>query len=160
MLMSNSNNRLIFDVDLAKRADDQNPVFYLQYAHARACSIIRKAESELLSRNKNTKEINAKEAFQEDLPERELRTSKELLTKLSFFSQEVHNSAKTLNPCSIMNYLLELAAMFHSFYNVPCKVVDETNIKLSFARLSLVSAFRKVLKTGLDILGIDAPEKM
>lgn len=161
MLMSNSNNRLIFDVDLAKRADDQNPVFYLQYAHARACSIVRKAESDLSFENtEKTQEINAKDAFLEELPEKELKASKELLIKLSFFSQEVHNSAKTLNPCSVMNYLLELASMFHSFYNVPCKVVDEMNIKLSLARLSLVSAFRKVLKTGLDMLGIDAPEKM
>lgn len=165
MLTSNVNNRLIFDIDIVKQASDQNPAFYLQYSHARASGIIRRAGEP----NPETQEIlppmpekiNYLPAFNSELitPE-EYKASKTLLLKLLFFNREIHRAGDSLNPCHVLNYLLELAQLFHSFYNVPCKVIDYNNIQLSHARLSLVQLFKDVMKQGLDILLIKAPETM
>lgn len=170
LLMSHINNRMVFDVDLATKADDQNPVFYVQYAHARACSILRNAvqpnpktedticaEEEL---NKATSEGNILVALeQKDLNEKEILASKELIKKLSFFSDEVHRSAQAMNPSSVAYYLMDLATLFHGFYS-QCKAINYENKELSIARLLIIKAFQRVLKKGLSLLLVSAPEKM
>lgn len=165
MLTSNVNNRLIFDIDIVKQANEQNPAFYLQYSHARASGILRRA----ITPNPETEQIlpvlpetiNYLPAFDsENITPEEHKASKILLLKILFFNREVHRAGDSLNPCHVLNYLIELAQLFHSFYNTPCKVIDYNNVELSHARLGLVKLFKDVMKKGLDILLINAPETM
>ncbi|MDX1919887.1 MAG: arginine--tRNA ligase [Candidatus Caenarcaniphilales bacterium] len=170
LLVSHINNRMVFDVDLATKADDQNPVFYVQYAHARACSIIRNA----LQPHAETKETictseELEKAIQEgnillaleknELEDKEILATKELIKKLSFFSNEVHRSAESMNPSSIAYYLMDLATLFHSFYS-HCRAINYSKKGLSMARLLIIKAFQRVLQRGLSLLLVSAPERM
>jgi arginyl-tRNA synthetase len=93
------------------------------------------------------------------LSPQELQATKSLILKLSFFNDEIHRSADNLNPGSVAHYLIDLANLFHSFYS-HCRAIDYNNKPLSLARLTLIQAFQRVLKNGLDILLINAPERM
>ncbi len=169
MLNTHVNNRLIFDVNLVKKKDDSNPVFYLQYAFARASGILRRAFEDNFKGEKAFTSLTELEEFSKDINnltfafininENELIASKNLLLRLEFFNQELYNSAKNLNPCNLLNYLSEIAGLFHSFY-APCKAINPENKNLSLARLCLIQAFRNVMKNGLEILLISAPEIM
>ncbi|MCW8803950.1 MAG: arginine--tRNA ligase [Ignavibacteriaceae bacterium] len=144
--MRTISSHMNFDIDLAKKQSDENPVFYLQYAHARICSIIRTVVSEDL------------EAVTENL---DLLTSEEeqsLLKKLSGFEEEILYSAENIEPQKICAYLEELAAAFHKFYTFRRILGSEKNI--AEARLALAVATKTVIKNGLTILGVSAPEKM
>ncbi len=171
LLMSHINNRLAFDIDLAKRTDEQNPVFYVQYAHARACSILRNALNP--APDETTALFNSEElqialnsipaflpALDASLPEKEIASTKELILKLLFFDQEVQTASNKLNPSGLAHYLIDLATCFHSFYNTPCKVILPEQKPLSLARLCLVHAFKRILQTGLGLLAVSAPERM
>jgi arginyl-tRNA synthetase len=138
---------LDFDMDLAKDTTEDNPVFYVQYAHARICNIIKHA---------NEQDIHLPETADYDLlhEEEEMALTKRLLQ----FPDVISNSAKYLEPHRIPNYLQELAATFHRFYHHH-KVVSEDNA-LTSARLVLVECTRIVLANGLKLLGISAPERM
>lgn len=168
MLTSNVNNRLIFDIDLVKQASEHNPAFYLQYSHARACSILRKAsspdpETGSVFFEGDYGDISVEtvaQSFSSDLPLAERQATIELLLKLMFFPTEVLSAAHNLNPCQVLNYLSSLAKTFHSFYNTPCKVVDIANPDLSEARLVLVLAFQRIMSRGLDLLLISSPRQM
>lgn len=141
-----------FDVDLAKSQSDENPVYYLQYAHARICSILKNAEE------KGYKIPTEEEAAKFDLSSLTAPTEETLLLKLSEFPKILAFSAEELSPHTLANYLKELAADFHSFYNaerVLTDIEEERN-----AKLALVLATRQVLRNGLDILGLSAPERM
>jgi len=135
-----------FDIDLAKKQRDENPVFYLQYAHARICSIIRTVESENLK--PATEHLNL-------LVEEEEQT---LLKKLHKFEEEVLYSSENYEPQKICAYLEDLAAAFHKFYTFRRILGSEKNI--AEARLALAVATKIVIKNGLSILGVSAPEKM
>lgn len=148
-LMRGMNTHLNFDIDLAKTQSDENPVYYIQYAHARICSIISLAES---------KNINCQNHSRGIL---EYLTKKEeinLIKELLLFPETVNNCAQVLEPQRMVNYLFNLAATFHRFYT-ECRVLTDDN-NLSMARLALIDGTRIVIANALAILGISAPNKM
>ncbi len=144
--MRNITTHMNFDLTLAKKQSDENPVFYLQYAHARICSILKMIEKEELKASiENLNLINADEEVQ-------------LLKKLNKFRDEVLGSAENFEPSRICTYLEELAAAFHKFYTF-CRILG-TEKKLAEARVALAIATRTVIKNGLNILGVSAPDRM
>ena len=146
-IMRSMNTHLDFDLNLAKDQSDKNPVFYLQYAYARICNIIRHGEGQ-----------NYK--FSDDFDATLLNQSSEikLLKLMSNFPTMMETALDTLEPQTIANYLQELASSFHKFYG-NCKVITEDK-NISQARLGLINGTKIILSTGLSILGISAPEKM
>jgi arginyl-tRNA synthetase len=146
-LMRSPNTHLEFDLDLAKEARDKNPVFYLQYAHARICSIVRKAE-----------EVGFEFADDARLDllthDAEITLIKQLLT----FPDIVEGAAGAREPHRVITYLNETATAFTRFYDA-CRIVGEEPA-LATARMHLAEATRIVLHNGLTVLGISAPEKM
>lgn len=144
--MRNISSHMNFDISVAKKQSDENPVFYLQYAHARICSILRAIEGESLKAN--TSNLNLLVTDEEQ----------SLLKKLHQFEEEIIYSAEVFETHRICMYLEELAAAFHRFYTF-CRILG-TEKKLSEARIALAFAVKIVLKNGLSILGVSAPEKM
>ncbi len=146
-LMRSMNSHLNFDLTLAKKQSDENPVFYIQYAHARICSILKLAES------KNIK-LNGVVNFHL------LQTPEEinLIKHLIHFPNVVQASAVTYEPHRLTNFLFDLATYFHKFYT-ECRVIGD-EVPLTLARLSLIRATRYVLANGLGLLGISAPDHM
>ncbi|MBE2280564.1 MAG: arginine--tRNA ligase [Ignavibacteriaceae bacterium] len=135
-----------FDLDLAKKQSDENPVFYLQYAHARICSILRLAEEQSIKAGyTNLHLLNAPEELK-------------LLKKLHQYRDIIHRAATTLDAVVICTYLEELAGLFHRFYTV-CRIIGSGK-ELEEARTALVIAVKFVLKDGLTLLGLTAPERM
>ncbi len=144
--MRNISSHMNFDLSLAKKQSDENPVFYLQYAHARICSIIRNVEEENLKPSlENLSFLDSQEELS-------------LVKKLHSFPDEVLSNAENFEPNKICTYLEELAAAFHKFYTF--KRILGTEKNLAEARLALVVAVRYVIKNGLKILGVSAPERM
>ncbi len=144
--MRGMSSHLNFDLDLAKKQSDENPVFYLQYAHARISSILRMA---------------AEENFNESLENLHLLNMPEeqnLLKKLYEFPDEVLHSAENFEPNKISTYLEEIASLFHKFYTV-CRIIGSEQ-KLAEARIALIVAVKHVIANGLSILGVSAPDKM
>tara|TARA_Y100001935_G_scaffold116154_1_gene96144 strand:+ start:77 stop:1705 length:1629 start_codon:yes stop_codon:yes gene_type:complete len=146
-IMRGVNSHLNFDLNLAEDQSDKNPVFYLQYAHARICSILQRA--------KDFNKIDFKN-FKPNLLNKEVELR--LLKQISEFPAVINNACTKLEPQSISNYLNEIASDFHKFYN-ECKVISNDSEKTQ-SRLALISATKIVLKNGLSILGISAPKKM
>lgn len=149
-VMRSANTHLEFDIGLAKEESDKNPVFYLQYAHARICSILRNA-AEALPDYKNI-----------DAADYSLLKSDEelnLIKVLSVFPDIVQSAAVTYEPHKVITYLNEVAENYHKFYHNN-RVINTEEIALSYARLKLCEAAKIVLKNGFDIIGISAPEKM
>ena len=146
-IMRSMNSHLDFDLDLAKDQSEKNPVFYLQYAHARICNIIKHGMNTDHEINKN---FGPGLLSHED----EIRLMKQLV----YFPEIIEIALESLEPQGIANYLQELAARFHKFYG-KCRVITE-NEPLSQARLGLISSVRIVLSSGLSILGISAPDRM
>lgn len=144
--MRSISSHMNFDIDLAKKQNDENPVFYLQYAHARICSIIRAVESE-----------NLKPSV-DNLAMLDSEEEQTLLKKLHKFEDEVLYSAENFETQRICAYLEDLAAAFHKFYTFRRILGSEKNI--AEARLALAVATKTVIKNGLVILGVSAPEKM
>ncbi|WAM31057.1 arginine--tRNA ligase [Caldicellulosiruptor naganoensis] len=136
------------DLDLVTQQTLDNPVFYVQYAHARTCGIIRALSEEGIVLNKEKIRL---ELLQQ---EEEL----ELLKKLLELPEEIEIAARNLDVSRVTKYLLDLASIFHAFYNA-CRVKNE-NEELMHTRLSLVECVRIVTKNVLTLLGVDAPEKM
>lgn len=148
--LKTSGSHLDFDLDLAVSQSNENPVYYVQYAHARICSLIRRLKEEEGVILKDTDSINP-----EVLTESE---ELDLIRKLSEYPEEVRLAAKALEPSRLTRYVMDVAANFHSFYNA-CRVkgVEEP---LMMARLMLVDSTRIVIKNVLDLISIHAPEKM
>jgi len=141
-------SHLDFDIDLAKKESSDNPVYYIQYAHARICSIHKFS----IDKSGDTKLENADLGLLASTPE------KDLMRKLGEFPTAVRQSAEALEPARIVAYLSELARGFHSFYT-ECRVVTDDK-ELTRARLFLVECVRIVLSNGLGLLNISLPEKM
>lgn len=168
MSMRNIDTTLDFDIELAKTNTDENPVFYVQYAHARACSILRHLVSEKL--NTETGEKSAAPMSQTELdkliaefkPEivlPTLDTARKLILKLEEYKSVIKNSAETRQVYTICRYVQELASEFHSFYNANRVISDDK--EMMKARISLVWAVKTVLHNALeDILAVTAPERM
>ncbi|MCB4810094.1 arginine--tRNA ligase [Methylovorus menthalis] len=141
-----ADSQLVFDIDLARAQTNDNPVYYIQYAHARICSVLGQwggDQSTLVSA---------------DLSRLDAPHEAALLQRLDEFTDVVKNAADELAPHMIANYLKELASDLHSYYNAQQFLVEDSALKL--ARMALISATRQVLKNGLDLLGVSAPEKM
>lgn len=141
-----ADSQLVFDIDLARAQTNDNPVYYIQYAHARICSVLS--------------QWNGDKASLLDVDLSALNNTHEtaLLQRLSSYPEVVANAATELAPHTIANYLKELASELHSYYNEYKFLIDDEAVKL--ARLSLVAATQQVLKNGLDLIGVSAPEKM
>lgn len=167
MSMRNIDTTLDFDIELAKTNSDENPVFYVQYAHARACSILRNAVEEKLNTETGEKapapmtkaeldELINNYKAETILPT--LDTAKKLILKLEEYKSMIKTSAETRQVYTICRYVQELASEFHSFYNSNRVISDDK--EMMRARLALVVGVKKVLKNALDLLAVTAPEKM
>ncbi len=144
-------SHLDFDLDLAVAQNSDNPVFYVQYAHARIASIINNLKEE---------GIVAKDFDNVDMTLLNKNEEEELLEKIAAYPQEITISAQTEDPSRITRYVLEVASAFHTFYNAPdCRVKCDDE-KLMYARLMLITCVRTVIGNALNLLGIEAPEKM
>ncbi len=141
-----SDSQLVFDIDLARAQTNDNPVFYIQYAHARICSVLAQWAGKV---------ADLKNA---DLAPLTQPHEIALLQRLSSYPETVADAASDLAPHVIANYLKELASELHSYYNEYKFLIEDEAVKI--ARLSLISATQQVLKNGLYLLGVSAPEKM
>jgi arginyl-tRNA synthetase len=146
-IMRGMNTHLNFDLDLAADQSEKNPVYYLQYAHARICNIIKHGETMGISTNSNYNPTLLGNPA-------EIR----LLKKLDQFPSMVEIVFQTLEPQTIATYLHDTAIFFHKFY-AECRVITD-DAELTNARIALVSATRIILANGLGLLGISSPEKM
>ncbi len=149
-LQKSSDTHLNFDLKLAKEQSSKNPVYYIQYAHARICSILKKAKDVILS---EAKDLDSS-AFGLRMTKPELDLIKELIK----FPEIIEDAAKDYQIQRLPYYALELANSFHRFYE-NCKVLDE-NKEIAQARINLIKATKIVLKNTLELMGISAPEKM
>jgi arginyl-tRNA synthetase len=140
-----------FDVDLALSHSEDNPVYYVQYAHARICSVLAQATEQGTAMDEDA-------ALQVDLSPLVSPREMALLARLSDFPDLVLEAADTLAPHQVAFYLKELAAQLHGFYNAERILVEDRGLRA--ARLALLLAVRQVLRNGLDLIGVSAPERM
>ncbi|WP_085994008.1 arginine--tRNA ligase [Oceanobacillus senegalensis] len=143
-----NDSQLDFDMDLARSQSNENPIFYVQYAHARICTMLEQAK------NKGF-DINATYDGSLLTAEKEV----DLLKKLGEFPQVVAEAAEKQLPHKVTQYVFDLASLLHSFYNAE-KVLDEDNKERTSARIALMKAVRITLDNGLKLIGVSAPEKM
>lgn len=167
MAMRNIDTTLDFDIELAKTNSDENPVFYVQYAHARACSIIRNATNDKVDTEtgKTIPAVISETEFEKLVSEFDkniaglaVKDARKLVLKLEEFKPLIVASAQTRQVYTICRYVQELAAEFHSFYNSTRVITDDLAVTKS--RLALVWAFKTVLSNALAILAVNAPERM
>lgn len=151
-LMYSPDTHMNFDMGLAQERSQKNPVFYVQYAHARICSILKKAESLI---GQKAEIGNLKECIALLQHEKELS----LIKELNKFPELIEEIADSYAAHKLPHFSIALADKFHSFYDV-CRVIDEGNVELTKARLLLVDAVRIVLAETLRLIGVSAPEKM
>jgi len=145
-----SESEFVFDIDLARSQSDENPVYYVQYAHARMCSVLRQAGI--------APSDAAAQLRQTDLAPLTSPYEEAVLRRLADYPEELAAAARDLAPHQITTYLKELARDFHSYYNAERFLVDEADVRA--ARLALAVAAAQVLKNGLAVLSISAPEQM
>ena len=147
MLMRAAESHLDFDLDLAREQSEKNPVYYVQYAHARICSILAKAEAG---------------GFFDDFGETALLrhpSEHALIRHLLELADTIDRAVRELAPLHLTTYARELAGSFHAFYR-DCRVVDADNRAMTLARVKLVRAARIGLVRTLELLGVSAPEAM
>lgn len=149
-VMRANEQHLDFDLDLAKSSSNDNPVYYLQYAHARVCSVMRQLEER--GYEWDAGEASGNLALLSEPQERSLML---LLTR---YPEIVEAAALQFAPQHVVYYLKDLAAEFHAYYNAHKFIVDESELRN--ARLMLVLAIRQIMRNGLDLLGVSAPEHM
>jgi arginyl-tRNA synthetase len=146
LISRKADTEFVFDVDLALSQTDENPVFYVQYAHARICSILRSWGG------------HSNELSMADLSVLQGRAADDLLRRLSEYPQVLSDAARDLSPHAIAFYLRDLASDFHSFYNADRVLVDDSTLRL--ARIALLFSTKQVLSNGLTLLGVSSPEQM
>ncbi len=142
--------QMTFDIDLARSQSADNPVYYIQYAHARVCSIFRKLEAENIH-------WSVAEGIAA-LGKLELESEKNLMVNLGRYPEVLANAAKLHEPHLVANYLRDLAGDFHTWYNSEKTLVED--VALRNARLALAQAVRQVISNGFDLLGVGAPTEM
>ena len=149
-LLRKSDSQLTFDIDLARKQTEENPVYYVQYAHARVCSVLDKAGVRL--------EDAAATLCDAELSPLVNSCEDALLRRLADFPDELALAARELAPHRVTFYLRELASEFHSYYNAEQFLVDDQTLRR--ARLALVVATGQVIRNGLEVLGVSAPQRM
>jgi arginyl-tRNA synthetase len=154
-LTKNHDSTLDFNIDLVKKQDSDNPVYYVQYAHARICSIFRKAASDGITLPDQPDGVLKRLVLDEEMA---------LIRHMAGFPPLVEDISRSLEPHRLTYYLTELAASFHRYFNLGTKMPDHRIVThdrpLSQARLFLAEAVRVVIANGLGLLGISAPDKM
>jgi arginyl-tRNA synthetase len=145
-VMRKSDTHLVFDIDLAREQTENNPVYYIQYAHARVCRVLEQWGGDV------------KSLLDADLSPLDSAYERDLLQALIDYPELVHNAAQELSPHLVAFYLKELAGKLHTYYNAERFLVEDDQLK--HARLALIAATRTVLRNGLALLGVTAPEKM
>ncbi|MGV2292765.1 arginine--tRNA ligase [Trinickia sp. YCB016] len=150
LISRKADTEFVFDIDLALKQNDENPVYYVQYAHARICSVLAEAKSRYGS--------DAAALPKADLSALTSERAMALLQKLAEYPDALAHAADELAPHAIAFYLRDLAGEFHSFYNAERVLVDEADVRE--ARLALLAATRQVLENGLATIGVSAPVKM
>ena len=158
MLSRSSDQPIDFDIEVAKKKDNSNPVYYVQYAHARICSVLRKAAGEG-AESLSADELAAK-VIPADVDLSVLTHESEiaLMRKMDDFGELVALAARDRAPFRLTHYAQELAGLFHQFYT-NCHIVGE-DLAIQNARLALADATRTVLALTLDLIGVSAPERM
>ena len=155
LLSKNNDSPIDIDIDLVKKHDSDNPVYYVQYAHARICSIFRKAASEGISLPERPDQVLERLVLEEEMS---------LIRLMGEFPSLLEEISRNLEPHRLTYYLTELASSFHKYFNLGTKIpgnrIVTSDMHLSQARLVLAEALRIVLHNGLELLGINAPEKM
>ena len=146
LISRKADTEFVFDIDLALQQNDENPVFYVQYAHARICSILAQWGGQV------------SDLQSADLSLLQSKASDYLLRRLAEYPEMLTDAAADLAPHALAFYLRDLAGDFHTFYNADRVLVDDAALK--FARLALLLATRQVLENGLKVLGVSAPAKM
>ena len=146
LIQRRADTEFVFDVDLALSKSDENPVYYIQYAHARICSVIANAG------------MPADDVARADAALLTAPTEFALMQRLAEFPQVVALAAQDLSPHHIAFWLRDCASDFHAWYNAERVLVDDTALKL--ARLRLAATTRQVLANGLELMGVSAPERM
>jgi arginyl-tRNA synthetase len=145
-----ADSEFTFDVDLALSQSDENPVYYVQYAHARVCSVFRQLQEKGLTHARDVGESN----FARLTEPQEVA----LIRRLTSYPEVLERAAADLEPHQVVYYLRDLAGEFHAYYNAHKFIIDDAELRN--ARLNLVAATRQVLANGLKILSVSAPEKM
>ena len=146
---SKPDTQMDFDLGLAVREDSENPIYYVEYAHARICSLLRTLGEEGMT---------VPAAAQADLPVLTEEAEKALIKQISAWPDTIRLAARDYDPSYVNRYLVDLAGCFHRFYNA-CRIRGEAQ-NVAQARLKLADTTRQVLKIGLKLIGVDAPEKM
>ncbi len=147
-VMRKSEQHMDFDLDLAREQSSDNPVYYLQYAHARICSVKRQCAEKGI-------EISSQQA---NLTRLDNAHEQALIKHLSRFPEQVESAARRREPHLVVNYLRDLANHFHSWYNAHQFIVDDAELR--DARIALASATGQVLRNGLSLMGVSAPQRM
>ena len=150
LIARKSDSQLVFDIDLARAQTNDNPAYYIQYAHARVASVMRQLGERGLEWNRDNGLAQ--------LARLDSEHEQALMVELSRYPEVVAAAGENLEPHLIATYLRELSAAFHAYYNTHQFIVDDANVR--DARLTLASGVRQVLANGLDLLGVSAPESM
>ncbi len=146
-VMRSADSHLDFDMDLAKSQSNDNPVYYVQYAHARICTMLKQAaEKGIQPTDYDASLLQSEKA-------------EDLLKQLGDFTQVVADAASNRTPHRVTQYIFDLASALHSFYNAE-KVINEDDIEATKARLALMEAVKITLANGLRLIGVHAPESM
>jgi arginyl-tRNA synthetase len=145
-----ADSEFVFDIDLALAQTEENPVFYVQYAHARVCSVFRQLQEKGLTHDEQIGEANVNRLTEPH--------EKALIRRLTTYPELLESAAQANEPHQLAHYLRELAGDFHTYYNAQKFIVDD--VMLRNARLNLIAATRQVLANGLKLLGVSAPERM
>ncbi|MBS0558103.1 MAG: arginine--tRNA ligase [Proteobacteria bacterium] len=150
LIARKADSQLVFDIDLARSQSNDNPVYYIQYAHARVCSVLRQLDERGLQWDRDDGLAQLARLDNEH--------EAALMTELARYPEIVDSAARTLEPHLIAQYLRELANALHAYYHAHPFIVDDAALRN--ARLALIVAARQVLRNGLDLLGVSAPESM
>jgi arginyl-tRNA synthetase len=145
-----ADSEFVFDIDLALAQSEENPVYYVQYAHARVCSVFRQLQEKGMTHERDIGERNIERLIEPH--------EKALIRRLTYFPELLETAAADLEPHQLAHYLRELAGDFHTYYNAHIFLADD--IGLRNARLNLVAATRQVIENGLKLLGVSAPDRM
>ena len=155
LISRKADTEFVFDVDVALARSDENPVYYVQYAHARICSVLERVGSELVN---SVQKVMQTQPDNLDLSLLVAPREASLLAKLAEYPESLERALDELGPHQVAFYLRELAGEMHSYYNAERVLIDDEALKM--ARVALLLATRQVLRNGLGLIGVTVPDKM